>query len=45
MVYDPVGWDILLRNTEKISAPIIYLHCGGINGNKTMLQRYKKILS
>ena len=45
MVYDPIGWDILLRNIEKISAPILYLHCGGINGNKTMLQRYKKILS
>lgn len=45
MVYDPVGWDILLRNINKISAPILYLHCGGINGNNTMLQRYKKILS
>lgn len=45
MVYDPIGWDILLHNIEKISAPILYLHCGGINGNKTMLQRYKKILS
>ncbi len=41
LVYDPVGWHILLNNISKISAPILYLHCGGTLGNQTMLNRYR----
>ena len=41
LVYDPVGWYILLSNISRISAPILYLHCGGTLGNQTMLNRYR----
>lgn len=45
MVYDPIAWNILLNHLNKISSPILYIHCGGAIGNTTMLRRYKKILS
>lgn len=45
MVYDPIAWNILLNHLNKISSPILYIHCGGTIGNTTMLKRYKKILS
>lgn len=41
LIYDPVGWKVLLNNLEQINQPIIYIHCGGLLGNNTMLQRYK----
>lgn len=45
LVYDPVGWEILLTNLTYISAPILYLHCGGLLGNSSMNQRYKYFFS
>ena len=40
LVYDPVGWHILLENLDQLIGPILYLHCGGTQGNITMLGRY-----
>lgn len=40
LVYDPVGWHILLNHLQQISAPILYIHCGGLIGNLTMFNRY-----
>lgn len=41
LVYDPVGWQILLDNLEHLPKPILYLHCGGLLGNETMSKRYQ----
>lgn len=40
LIYDPVGWKILLENLETIKGSILYLHCGGLTGNYSMQQRY-----
>lgn len=40
LIYDPVGWKVLLDNLPQIKSPILYIHCGGLLGNNTMLQRY-----
>ncbi|MDC0535917.1 hypothetical protein OAO18_08940, partial [Francisellaceae bacterium] len=41
LLYDPIGWMALFENIDKISEPIIYIHCGGIEGNESMLNRYQ----
>jgi 1-aminocyclopropane-1-carboxylate deaminase len=41
LLYDPVGWISLLHNVNEIKKPIIYIHCGGVEGNQSMLARYK----
>lgn len=41
LIYDPVGWNILLNNLERIDLPIMYIHCGGLTGNTTMMNRYR----
>ncbi len=41
LIYDPVGWKAVIDNLTQIKQPIIYIHCGGLLGNNTMLQRYK----
>lgn len=46
LLYDPVGWHILIENFEELrSYPTIYIHCGGTLGNKTQLMRYEYFLS
>lgn len=42
LVYDPVGWQILLQNLAQITLPILYIHGGGVLGNSTMLKRYQQ---
>ena len=41
LVYDPIGWKILSNNLTQISAPLLYIHCGGLIGNSSMLRRYQ----
>lgn len=41
LVYDPVAWNVLLNNLDKIDLPIMYIHCGGLTGNTTMMNRYR----
>lgn len=41
LIYDPIGWKLLLDNISQINQPILYLHCGGVNGNVTMQKRYE----
>ena len=40
LVYDPVGWHILINNMHAIELPIMYIHCGGLIGNHSMQKRY-----
>lgn len=42
LLYDPITWRILIANYELIPKPIIYIHCGGVSGNQTMLARYQR---
>lgn len=41
LVYDPIGWKILSNNLAQISTPLLYIHCGGLIGNSSMLKRYQ----
>ena len=41
LLYDPLSWQILLAHYNVLTKPIIYLHCGGVSGNETMLNRYR----
>lgn len=40
LLYDSVGWESLLAAKEQ--KMIIYVHQGGLEGNASMLQRYKR---
>jgi 1-aminocyclopropane-1-carboxylate deaminase/D-cysteine desulfhydrase-like pyridoxal-dependent ACC family enzyme len=41
LLYDPVGFRALLENKNKLPNDIIYIHCGGLIGNSSMIDRYK----
>lgn len=45
LLYDPQGWSALLENRQKLPGEVIYIHCGGLSGNKSMLDRYNYLLS
>jgi 1-aminocyclopropane-1-carboxylate deaminase len=48
LLYDPVGFLVLqhyLKTNELIGTDILYLHQGGVLGNKTMLLRYQRKFS
>jgi len=42
LLYDPLGWRVLLAHTEIFSKPILYIHQGGVLGNESMLPRYER---
>ncbi|AUI69001.1 pyridoxal-phosphate dependent enzyme [Beggiatoa leptomitoformis] len=42
LLYDPLGWLALQQHADNLPNTIIYIHCGGISGNNTMLARYKR---
>ncbi len=42
LLYDPLGWRVLLAHTEVFSKPTLYIHQGGVLGNESMLPRYKR---
>ena len=42
LLYAPLMWKMLLEKTQE---EILYIHSGGITGNKTMLKRYIKKFS
>ncbi|AEB28647.1 1-aminocyclopropane-1-carboxylate deaminase [Francisella hispaniensis] len=42
LLYDPIAWRTLLAKYHRLPKPIIYIHCGGISGNQTMLARYQR---
>lgn len=43
LLYDPTGWETLLQKRYLLPTNIIYIHCGGISGNSSMLSRYKHL--
>ena len=42
LLYDPLGWRVLLAHPEVFSTPILYIHQGGVLGNESMLPRYER---
>jgi len=42
LMYDPVGWQKFLLNVDNIKGTPIYIHQGGLIGNESMLERYKR---
>ncbi|MDD5406714.1 MAG: 1-aminocyclopropane-1-carboxylate deaminase/D-cysteine desulfhydrase [Sulfurovaceae bacterium] len=42
MLYDPIGWQVLLANMDKLDGEIMYIHQGGVLGNESMLPRYQR---
>ena len=42
MLYDPIGWQVLLDNLESFDGAILYIHQGGVLGNESMLARYQR---
>jgi 1-aminocyclopropane-1-carboxylate deaminase/D-cysteine desulfhydrase-like pyridoxal-dependent ACC family enzyme len=42
LLYDPLGWRVLLEHPEVFSKPILYIHQGGVLGNESMLPRYER---
>jgi len=42
LLYDPLGWRVLLAHPEVFSRPTLYIHQGGVLGNESMLPRYER---
>jgi len=42
LLYDPLGWRVLLAHPEILAKPVLYIHQGGLFGNESMLPRYKR---
>ena len=42
LLYDPLGWRVLLTHPEVFSKPTLYIHQGGVLGNESMLPRYER---
>ena len=42
LLYDPLGWRVLLAHPELFSKPMLYIHQGGVLGNESMLPRYER---
>ncbi|MFK5975279.1 MAG: 1-aminocyclopropane-1-carboxylate deaminase/D-cysteine desulfhydrase [Sulfurovum sp.] len=42
LLYDPLGWRVLLSSLDVLSKPTLYIHQGGILGNESMLPRYER---
>jgi len=45
LIYDSVGWETVLNNKKLFATETIFIHQGGIMGNKTQLQRYNNFLT
>ena len=42
MLYDPIGWLTLMEKPNIFEKPFLYIHQGGLIGNESMLERYKR---
>ena len=42
LLYDPLGWRVVLSHPELFSKPLLYIHQGGVLGNESMLARYER---
>ncbi|MDD3591599.1 MAG: 1-aminocyclopropane-1-carboxylate deaminase/D-cysteine desulfhydrase [Sulfurovum sp.] len=42
LLYDPLGWRVLLEHIGLFESPVLYIHQGGVLGNESMLPRYRR---
>lgn len=42
LLYDPIGWSVVLDNLNIFGKNTLYIHQGGLLGNISMLERYKR---
>jgi 1-aminocyclopropane-1-carboxylate deaminase len=42
LLYDPIGWSVIFDNMEIFAKNTLYIHQGGLLGNVSMLERYKR---
>jgi 1-aminocyclopropane-1-carboxylate deaminase/D-cysteine desulfhydrase-like pyridoxal-dependent ACC family enzyme len=42
LLYDPLGWNVMLDNLDILGKNKLYIHQGGLLGNESMLMRYKR---
>jgi len=42
LLYDPLGWRVLLAHPEVFAKSTLYIHQGGVLGNESMLPRYER---
>jgi 1-aminocyclopropane-1-carboxylate deaminase/D-cysteine desulfhydrase-like pyridoxal-dependent ACC family enzyme len=42
LLYDPLGWRVLMAYPEICRGPTMYIHQGGLLGNQSMLPRYER---
>ena len=46
LLYDPIGFSEMIKHLKRLKADdmgeIVYIHQGGVKGNETMIQRYKR---
>ncbi len=42
LLYDPLGWRVMLAHQEFFDKPVLYIHQGGVLGNESMLPRYER---
>ncbi|NPA55233.1 MAG: 1-aminocyclopropane-1-carboxylate deaminase [Epsilonproteobacteria bacterium] len=42
LLYDSIGWQVVMNNLDILGDKVIYIHQGGIRGNESMIQRYQQ---
>jgi len=42
LLYDPIGWQVVMNNLDILGDKIIYIHQGGLKGNESMIERYER---
>ena len=42
LLYDPLGWRVMLEHQVLFDKPLMYIHQGGLLGNESMLPRYER---
>ncbi|CAA6803471.1 MAG: pyridoxal phosphate-dependent deaminase, putative [uncultured Campylobacterales bacterium] len=44
LLYDPLGWMVVLKHLYSDEKNLLYIHSGGIRGNISMIKRYENFL-
>lgn len=42
LLYDPIGWACVMKHIDSLPKNMIYIHCGGLIGNSSMIDRYRQ---
>jgi 1-aminocyclopropane-1-carboxylate deaminase/D-cysteine desulfhydrase-like pyridoxal-dependent ACC family enzyme len=42
LLYDPLGWLAVEKYKEILGENVVYIQCGGLHGNETMFNRYRR---